>query len=68
MEVDGIDGEVVAGGDLDGLIQPLEPDPELHRPRAAVLEVLVVADARTRVDADPDPRRPAPAGRIGRSG
>ena len=42
------------------VVEPLEADPELRRPVAGVLEVLVVAGARARIDADAD-RRPGRA-------
>ena len=55
MEVDGVDGEVVACRRGQGLVEPLELDAELRRPVAAVLEVGRVAGAAAGVDADPDP-------------
>ena len=53
--------EVVARGGRDRVVEPLQPDPELGRPVARVLEVLVVAGAGTRVD--PDARSAVPGAR-----
>ena len=54
VEMDRVDLEVVPRGGGHRLVQPLQPDPELGRPVARVLEVLVVAGAGARVDPDPD--------------
>ena len=60
VEMDRVDRAAVARGRRDGVVEPLEADPELRRPVAGVLEMLVVAGAGSRVDPDPDrrPRRP----------
>src|SRR4051794_20402181 len=47
VKMDGVDREVVAGSRGDRVIQPLQADPELRRPVAGVLEMGVVAGART---------------------
>ena len=56
MEVDRVDGQRMLGGRRERLVEPLETDAELRRPVAAVLEVVVVAGARARIDTDPDRR------------
>ena len=68
VEVDRVDRQVVAARRGDRVVEPLEVDPELGRPVAGVLEVLVVAGARARVDPHSDRDFPAPAGRTARSG
>ena len=57
VEMDGVDREVVASGRGDRLVEPVQADPELGRSVAGVLEMLVVAGADPRIDADPDRRR-----------
>ncbi len=56
MEVDRVDGQRVLGGHGERLVEPLETDTEFRRPVARVLQVHVVAGARSRIDSDPDRR------------
>ena len=60
MEVDRLDGEVVATGGLDRLGQPFFVDPEFRRPLPTVGEALVVASADAGIDPEPDPTARCP--------
>ena len=56
VEVERVDREVVSRGDGKRVVEPVQPDPELGRPVAGVLEVRVVAGADARVEPDADRR------------
>jgi hypothetical protein len=60
MEVDRVDRQVVPARRSERVLEPFEPDAELRRPVARVVEVLVVPGAGPGIDADPDrgPGRP----------